>query len=184
MPHPSWWLTRRAQWIAFGLTTVLSLVVMFTLVSSGGALRTDAAPQGIVTYELAGDGASMQSVLDSWDADTKVAAAFNLGLDYLYLCVYSTSIALGCTLVATAGKAGRHFLTLPGIVLAWLQFAAAGLDALENYALLQMLTGPVTAPLTAMAWWCAVPKFIIVAVGIVYALGGLAVVGVVRLVRG
>lgn len=181
--HPFRWLTRRAQWAAFGLTTLLTLVVMYALLASGAPLRTNAAPQGIVSYELAGNVQSAQAILDSWDHATKVSAAFNLAIDYLYLFAYSTSIALGCTLVATAGKSGRHLLTLPGIFLAWLQFAAAGLDAVENYALLQMLGGHVDATWTATAWWCAVPKFVIVAVGIVYALGGLVVVGLLHLVR-
>lgn len=176
MAHPFGWMSRRAQWNAFALTTLLTIAVMAGLSTSGAALQSPAAPYGIVSYEFAGDVPTAERMLDSWDTAAKAAAGFNLGLDYLYLFAYSSSIALGCTLVATAGRARWHALSLAGIALAWLQFVAAALDAVENYALLQMLFGHLDPIWPPIAWWCAAPKFGIVLLGIPYSLIGLAVI--------
>jgi hypothetical protein len=55
-----------------------------------------------------------------------------------------------------------------GTLLAWAQFGAALLDALENYALIQVLLGSQQALWPVVARWCAIPKFLIVAAGLVY----------------
>ena len=55
-----------------------------------------------------------------------------------------------------------------GVLLAWAQFGAALLDAVENYALIQVLLGSQQALWPAVARWCAIPKFLIVAAGLVY----------------
>jgi hypothetical protein len=176
--HPFGWLSRRAQWGAFAVTTALSLAVMVALASGGSVLRTSAAPLGIVSLEFAGDVATAETILAAWDSSARVAAGVNLGLDYLYLFAYSFSIALGCTLVATAGRSSRHALTGVGVALAWLQFPAGGLDAIENYALLQMLSGNVSAAWAATAWWCAAVKFALVGLGLLYSLPGLVLVAI------
>jgi hypothetical protein len=171
-------MSRRSQWVAFVTSTALSLIVMFALTTGGSVLRTEMAPYGIVSYEFAGDVPTAERILESWDASARTAAGVNLGLDYLYLFAYSISIALGCTLVATAGMTGQHALSTVGAALAWLQFVAAGLDAVENYALLQMLAGDITSAYAAMAWWCAAIKFALVGLGLLYALPGSLIVAV------
>jgi len=96
----------------------------------------------------------------------------SLGLDYLYLVSYSSAISLGCVLVARrlANRATR--LSSLGVVLSWAQPAAALLDVTENYALIRVLFGAEEDLWPTLAWWCAVPKFAIVASGILYLLIG------------
>ena len=48
-------------------------------------LRTPAAPQGIVSYELAGTLPRAQEILASWGERGRLFAGVGLGLDYLYL---------------------------------------------------------------------------------------------------
>jgi hypothetical protein len=50
---------------------------------------------------------------------------------------------------------------------------AAVLDAVENLALVIILFGVVESPYPEIAKWCAVIKFIIVFMGIMYGLIGL-----------
>ena len=62
-----------------------------------------------------------------------------------------------------------------GLALAWGQWLAALLDALENVALLRMLRGPETHPWPRVARWSAIPKFALVAAGALYAAVGACV---------
>ena len=143
-------------------------------------LRTSASPNGIVSYEVAGDAASARRMIEAWDERARRYAAFSLGVDYLFMAAYSTTIALAC--VWAAGVLGRRSVALAsaGVALAWGQWLAAGCDATENAALTTMLLGAVRDPWPAVAWWSAVTKFALIVAGILYTL---AAVGV-RLARG
>jgi hypothetical protein len=92
----------------------------------------------------------------------------SLGLDYLYLVAYASAIALGCVMVARRLSGRGEFLPLVGVVLAWAQFGAALLDCVENYALIRVLLGSQQELWPVVARWCAIPKFLIVALGLVY----------------
>ena len=65
-----------------------------------------------------------------------------------------------------------RFLAALGATLAWAQFGAAALDAVENYALIRLLLGDRSPRWPPLARWCALPKFAIVAAGLVYVLVG------------
>jgi len=160
----------------------LTLAVMVSLNALGRPLNTEVAPLGIVSLELAGELSLAQSMVESWGQTGQVYAGLNLGLDYVFLVAYSSSIALGCVLVARSLSRRSEFLSSLGAVLAWAQFGAAMLDAVENYALIQVLLGSQQTPWPAIARWCAIPKFLIVAAGLVYVSVG-AVLAVVTKAR-
>ena len=193
--HPFSWLSTSGQKRAFIVLLALTLAVLVSLNALGGPLNTEVAPAGIVSFELAGELSLAQSMIESWGQTGQVYAGLNLGLDYLFLVAYSSSIALGCVLVARSlsssilarpgslrpgsGQAPdpghkRGFgnplraMSDAGVLLAWAQFGAALLDAVENYALIQVLLGSQQASWPAVARWCAIPKFLIVAAGLVY----------------
>ena len=180
--HPFNWLSTSGQKRAFVALLTLTLVVMVGLNALGGPLNTEVAPLGIVSFELAGELAFAQSMVESWGQTGQVYAGLNLGLDYLFLVAYSSSIALGCVLVARSLSRRGAFLSFAGVLLAWAQFGAALLDAVENYALIQVLLGSQQALWPAVARWCAIPKFSIVAAGLVYVAVG-AVLAVVAKAR-
>jgi hypothetical protein len=154
--------------------TLLALTIALTIVLQAvdAPLKTPAAPQGIVSYELAGTTAAAQGILDSWDADARVHAGFSLGLDYLYMPVYALTIGLACAWAARVLGGRRRGL---GSLGRWLAFGlglAALLDAVENYALTTMLFSAAADPWPAVARWCATGKFALIVVGLVYALAG------------
>jgi hypothetical protein len=159
------------------LTLGLMLGVMAPV---DGPLRTPASPNGIVSFEVAGDARTARAMIDAWDERARRYAAFSLGVDYLFMAAYSTTIALGC--VWAAGVLGRRSAALAaaGVLLAWGQWLAGVLDAGENAALTTMLLGTVRDPWPAIAWWCAVPKFVLIVAGLLYALAAAGV----RLARG
>jgi hypothetical protein len=132
-------------------------------------LRNELAPQGIVSFELAGRAAV--PIANSWDGFARIYAAFGLGLDYLFIPLWVGSISLGCVL-ASGRLAGRGaWLVRLGLFLAWAQLLGGLLDMVENAALFQVLLGG-KAHWGVIAQWCASLKFVILTLGLLYALAG------------
>jgi len=150
-------------------------------------LRTPAAPNGIVSFELAGSPLQVQAITDEWkkmpfllsavagqvNPDIVnipyVFAAFGLGIDYLFMPAYAFALAFGTLLAA-----GRHagWLKSLGAVAGYGAFAAALFDAVENYALYQILLNKVYSPYPEIAYYCASIKFGLSSLGLLYALVG------------
>ncbi len=197
--YPFNWLSTSGQKRAFVALLALTLAVMVSLNALGGPLNTEVAPLGIVSFELAGELSIAQSMVESWGQTGQVYAGLNLGLDYLFLVAYSSCISLGCVLVARSlsrSNSARPGSSDPGqkrgfgnplraisdvgVLLAWAQFGAALLDAVENYALIQVLLGSQQELWPVVARWCAIPKFLIVAAGLVYVGVGAVLVMVTK----
>jgi hypothetical protein len=150
----------------------LTLVLMTVLWLIDVPLKTTAAPQGIVSYELAGSVTEAQRILDSWSPTARLYAAFSLGLDYLYMPAYAIAIGLACAWAAELWSRRRRRLALAGVGLAWGLMAAALCDAIENVALITMLLSGVREPWPALAGICAAVKFLLIGAGLVIALLG------------
>jgi hypothetical protein len=150
-------------------------------------LRTPSAPSGIVSFELAHSVDQASAIVTEWKRATlplsSVAgqanpdvvntvyafAAFGLGLDYLFMPVYGLALAFG-TLLAGARQGGR-FKSL-GAVAGWGALAAMLFDAVENFALFQILLGRVVEPYPQVAFYCASIKFVLLIFGLAVALVG------------
>ena len=161
----------------FALLLILTLVVMGVLQSVDGPLRSEVAPQGIVSFELAGDVAAAREILDSWGSQARAHAGFSLGFYFLFLALYSTTIACACAWISAALRDSVRPLALLGLLLAWGQWLAALLDAIEHTALLITLSDVPTSPWPQIAQGCATIKFSLVLLGLSYVtLGGIWVV--------
>jgi hypothetical protein len=181
--HPFGWWAQPGQRRAFAPLVVLTLLVMASLQVLGGPLKTEAAPMGIVSFEFAGEISKAQSIVASWGPKGPVYAGLNLGLDYLFIVSYASAIGLGCVLVGLSFSRRQAALVgWLGIGLGWGQWVAALLDATENYALIRVLLGSAEEYWPVVARWCAAPKFLLVAAGLVYILIGAALI-VVRKTR-
>ena len=180
--HPFEWLSHSGQKRAFVPLLVITLVVMASLQALGSPLKTDVAPAGIVSFEFAGELSEARSMVESWGQKGQVYAGLNLGLDYLFLVVYASAIGLGCVLMSRRLSEQVEYMGTWGVVLAWGQLAAALLDGIENYALIRVLLGSEQRLWPVVARWCAVPKFLTVAAGLLYVIIGtmVVVVGVRR----
>lgn len=162
------------------LAGTLILFAVFQILDA--PLRTLAAPNGIVSFELAGTSDKAFQILVSWEPvyqsgppfivqpSGKLFAAFGLGLDYLFMPVYATALSLGILLAA-----GRHegrFATY-GAWLGWGAYTAALFDTVENYALVQiLLMNQLRSPYPQVASVCAIVKFGLLVLGLVFALIG------------
>ena len=132
-------------------------------------LRTDSAPNGIVSFELARKVESAQFIVDSWDANARLFAAFGLGFDYLFMPTYALALSLGL-LIAVGNKINRYAIFAGW--MGWGVFVAALFDAMENYMLWRVLTGDIISPYPEIAAICATIKFILLILGLVTALSG------------
>ncbi len=170
---PGWW--PRFFWPLLGLTVLLMVVFAVT----GAPLTTEAAPYGVVSLELAGTVENAQQILNSWNGDAQIRAAFGLGLDYLFMVVYASTIAFGCGMTARVLERREWPLARWGTLLSWGVLLAAILDSIENFGLTAIIFGSVVSPWPEIARWCAVFKFALIFIGIVYVIYG----GVVALVE-
>lgn len=169
MNHPLTFIPTNNRKPLFLSLLFLTLILFAVFRVLDAPLRTAAAPSGIVSYELAGTPAAAQSILDSWDARARLFAAFGLGLDYLFMPSYALTLSLGILLAA-----GRHagaFAKL-GAWLGWGALIAPLFDAVENFALWQVLLGDFQALWPSLAAICATVKFILLLLGLAYALLG------------
>lgn len=135
-------------------------------------LQTSAAPGGIVSFELARTLDASQTIVNSWDSNARLFAAFGLGFDYLFMPVYALALSLGLLL---AGNGIINWYKTFTTWLGWGAFAAALFDAVENYALWQVLTGNTNSVIPQLAWLCATIKFTLLIIGIITALASKAV---------
>jgi hypothetical protein len=164
-------LSRGGRQRAFAAATFATFVLIAVMSAFDLPLRTEAAPQGIVSFELAGTPARAGEILASWSAEARVSAGLSLGLDYLFLLAYSLSIALGCVLLAGLEINRGTRMAALAAPLAWAQLGAAALDVVENAALIRLLLGSEGSLLPAIARACALPKFGLVALGLLYLIG-------------
>jgi hypothetical protein len=177
--------SRKPLFFAF-LAGTLILFAVFRVLDT--PMRTSAAPSGIVSFELAGTPFQAQAIIDSWHEMAYLVssvegepvpgfvsrayafAAFGLGIDYLFMPVYATALALGILLAA-----GRHkgWFAAFGVWLGWGAYTAALFDAVENYALARMLLmNQVWSPYPEVAAFSATVKFVLLLLGLFYALVG------------
>lgn len=184
MRHPLEFLPLEVRKPMFFTFLFLTLVLFAVFNVLDQPLRTDAAPDGIVSFELAGDAQTARLITDSWNQTSLLLsatgtpnpdivnvpyafAAFGLGLDYLFMPVYALALAF-----ATLLAAQKHTGALQSMAAAagYGAFAATLFDAVENYALFKMLLGSFDSGFPAIAAFCAVVKFGLLFLGILVSL--------------
>jgi hypothetical protein len=154
------------------LALVFAIGGAVTLQIIDAPLRTVEAPWGIVSLELAWSSAGAGRILDSWDDNARLHAAFSLGFDYLFLCAYGAlawsllrlrAMALDVTDRADeTRRANRARWARACRSLSFAAWVAAGCDALENAALWRVLVDPA-APWPTVAAILASAKFAMLA---------------------
>jgi hypothetical protein len=162
----------------FLVSCALTIPTMVCLARVDAALRGPNAPLGIVSFEFAGRGAA--AVLSGWTEAQRRDALFVQGLDYLFLVLYSTTLACAALLVGRR-CAGR--LRAASGPAAWAFLLAAVADAVENAPMVAMLRAGVADPRGALvSLACASAKFALLVLGGVYLLaaGGAVAVGRLR----
>lgn len=142
--------------------TISTIAIAIAMLIVDHPLKTAHAPLGIISLQLAGGTQAAKQVVYDWGHKDRLAAAFGLGLDYLFLSSYSVWMFFGCRWAAVRWmKSSPNRGSLFG-KLAWGAFAAAILDAAENVVLLIFLQSDGRSVLYPLAFWCAVVKFLLI----------------------
>lgn len=185
MQHPLEFIPNAYRQRIFVTLLALTLILFGVFGVLDASLRTPAAPNGMVSFELARTVSQASAITREWKRSSLLLSAvagqanpdivniayafatFGLGLDYLFMPVYAFTLALG-TLLATSRHTG--WLRFLGAVAGYGAFGAPVFDAVENYALFQVLLGRVFSPYPEIAFYCASVKFGLLIFGLIYAL--------------
>ena len=139
-------------------------------------LHEDVTGESIIDFELAGSVDRANEILAAWEAEDVVDDAKAIQLfDLVYPLIYSFAIAGLC--VAAAGawrRRGRDGWARVGIVMAWVAFAAAAFDYVENLGLAVSLWEEPMTPWPQVAKVAALAKFGCLYAALAYALSGIA----------
>jgi len=120
---------------------------------------------GIIDFELAGSFSRSQQILQSWNPLAKIFAGFSLGIDYLFLILYTLFfIVTAYKITENVSELWKKFLFTVSIVF----FLAGLFDAFENYFLLQILTGSKQTSLPVYAAYFSRAKFFLLFLGLMY----------------
>ena len=156
--------------------TTLAITVIFNILDRSLVTPELDVPDGMIAFELTNNLHTARLMIDSWGTYGKLTAAFSLGLDYLYLVVYS--LFLGIAAYMTGKKlSNRSFLfSKTGYHLSWMILLAALFDSIENFALYRILIGCQHKIWASTAFYFATIKFTIVLVTLLYLLIGLIMI--------
>jgi hypothetical protein len=175
MRHPFQLLSARWKSSLFWPLLLATLALLFILNQAGEPLVNSEAPFGIVSFEIAGTWPTAARIISSWDSAARLHAAFSLGLDYLFMPVYSCTLALSSLWAGEKLRALNWPLAGFGVPLAWGSWLAAGFDSVENLALILLLFGTNASFWPGLAAWCACLKFGLILLGMAYAFFALVV---------
>jgi hypothetical protein len=130
--------------------------------------------ESIVAFEFAGSVDRAEEILDTWRAEGVIDEAKTIQvLDLIYPLVYALAFAGAC--IAASGaweRAGRPRIARTGVAMAWVAFAAAGFDYLENLGLGVSLWDEPASPWPQLAFGAAVVKFASIGLSLLYGASG------------
>jgi hypothetical protein len=169
MQHPLEFIPAHLRKPLFYVFLVLTIVIFGIFRGLDSPLRTAAAPNGVVSYELARTTDTAQGIVNSWDSNARLFAAFGLGLDYLFMPAYALALSLGILLTMNVRSGWYSYLAA---WMGWGAFAAALFDTVENYALWKELISGVFSPYAQIAALCATIKFVLLITGLLTAIAG------------
>lgn len=131
-------------------------------------LKNEIASNGIISFELAGSLQNSVDILNSWDSTAMLYAGISLGYDYLFMLMYS--LLLYVLIKDISSKFTNDSLVKLGRYLAVSMLFAGALDAVENYALIELYLGNLDEVFSKIAFYSATLKFSLIGIGIIYIL--------------
>ncbi len=167
--HPLIFVPKKDQSRLFYIFIALMLAGYIIFMVLDQPLRTNVAPSGVVSFELAGTVENAQAMLNSWNLKALLNNAFGLGFDFLFMPVYSTALSLGI-LLASNRRSGNWIKI--GSFLGWGAYIAVVFDSIENLSLFSILQGSIVVPYPQVAFWCASIKFGLIISGTIYGFLG------------
>ncbi|MEA2312436.1 MAG: hypothetical protein QOE28_2404 [Solirubrobacteraceae bacterium] len=158
---------KRTVWWPAALVTVVfgaAMVPALVTASSHGA--------SVLSFEFAATSQRAHSIVSGWGHAGRMAARWQLVLDYGFIVGYATTLAVACSRRSKQLFArGSWPAAAVGTQLAWAAVLAGLADCVQNAALWLELDGRVVQPWPGVAFGCA----LVIAIAIVPACAFLAV---------
>lgn len=163
----------RAMRLPMKISIVVAVALFLVLMVLNQPLRTASAPQGIVSFQLAGTAEQSYAIIRSWRDSGLLWAQVTLWVDFLFIVAYLAALL----------QLTRHFTRdRPGIrermVARWVRllFVIAGVsDVAENIVLLNNLSPP-TDSMSMTATILTLIKF----TGLMLGVAGLVIIRAAR----
>jgi len=118
-------------------------------------------------------GRRLKTSIDSWDEEALEDARRHLCLDFFFIPIYSTALAiLGILSARWFGEKGLYWLSSLSMWLAWGQWVAALFDFAGTATLLRVLQMYPEVPerLPQLSGWCARIKFFLILAAVICCL--------------
>lgn len=133
----------------------------------------DGTAGGILDLQFAGDTDRVVELVDSWREEGVIhKAGFNLGLDFLFMPLYSTALALGAVGLGRALRRRQwDRLATAGVLVAWAGWLAGAFDAAETAPQLAWLGNPAAGVSPALVLVFASIKYALIGVVALYLVG-------------
>lgn len=164
-------MTRRTKTLIFlGAATVAFNLILIWIDSR---LKATGGP-GIIGLEFAGSLDRVMEIETEWGAHGEYLARLSLWIDFGFMASYGAFFALaGIAVRDFAAGRGLRKLAAVGVVAPSCAVAAALFDVAENAIWLLLLGGHLGFAAPAIATSCAILKFALIAIAILYSLAGL-----------
>jgi hypothetical protein len=171
-PFQRWPRSRRRLALVVVAIVALLPTVLGTITKP---LHEDVTGESIVDFELAGSVDRADDILAAWRAEGVIDNAKAIQVfDLVYPLIYSVALAGACVAAAAAWRRrGRLPWAQIGIAMAWVAFAAAGFDYVENLGLGISLWDEPMTPWPQVALVAALAKFAGIYTSLLYALTGI-----------
>lgn len=178
MTHPfafleSWPL----RWLLLAALLGAAALIMFSRLGPLDQLLRAKVPDGIFALEFAWSGERARTILAAWQG-LEAVVRVQTHWDYAFLLCYPAGLSLACAMLTDAPA---NPVAMIGAFVAWATLTAAPLDAVENWAMLQMVASGASQPLARLATWCAGLKFTMLLAAVGYLLTAGAATAVRRL---
>jgi len=122
-------------------------------------IQNETTPYGIVSFEFIKSIEASNAALQAWGEKGKITAGISLGLDYLYIVVYTSMMCLALSLTSEKVSILSPHLGKMVLITAYLAPLIGLFDAIENYGLIHLLLGSTNQVWPLVAYYFAVGKF-------------------------
>lgn len=176
MWHPLFSLSPTTLGWLFIILLIATVLLFLRLETLGRRLKTSVAPLGITSLEMSRSSSHSAAIIDSWDEDAREDARRHLCLDFFFIPVYTTALAiLGLMSARWFADKGLTGLSTLAMWLAWGQWIAGLFDYASSSTLLRILQMHPDIPerLPNLAGWCARAKFFLIFAAVLCSLFGL-----------
>lgn len=148
------------------VATLGFLVMLVIMRFQGAALDTPVSPRAIIDLEFADTAQRVSQLLSHWDISV---VKINIWLDFFFILSYVWFLLVIAETLALKWPE-QHPMRHVGLFLSRATVAAGVFDVVENLLMLQTISGSYTTHSLQLTFYCALIKFIIIAVVFLYFL--------------